>query len=64
MDTSLRPQPNRPVFGTSDFAVSPVNSREYIDTSAEETCPAEIRTDARTAQRRGMKLWKRHPRQV
>src|SRR4029079_12568821 len=27
--------------GTSDFTVSPVDSSEYIDISAEETCPAE-----------------------
>ena len=37
MDTSV----NKPTFGTSDFAVSTVESREYIDAAAEETCPAE-----------------------
>src|SRR5207342_2109714 len=31
----------KPAFGTSDFAASPVDSREYIDSAAEETCPAE-----------------------
>jgi len=41
MDTSLSAQPNKPAFGTSDFAVSTADSREYIDTTAEETCPAE-----------------------
>jgi hypothetical protein len=41
MDTSPSPQLNKPTFGTSDFAVSAVDSREYIDATAEETCPAE-----------------------
>lgn len=41
MDTSLSAQPNKPTFGTSDFAVSPVESPGYIDVTAEETCPAE-----------------------
>jgi hypothetical protein len=41
MDTSLSAQSNKPMFGTSDFAVSPVDSSEYIDATAEETCPAE-----------------------
>jgi hypothetical protein len=41
MDTSLSAQPNKPAFGTSDFAVSAADSREYIDATAEETCPAE-----------------------
>jgi len=41
MDTSLRAQPNKPTFGTSEFSVSPVESPEYIDATAEETCPAE-----------------------
>jgi hypothetical protein len=41
MDTFQSPQLNKPAFGTSDFAVSPVDSREYIDATAEETCPAE-----------------------
>jgi hypothetical protein len=41
MDTSLIAQPNKPTFGTSGFAVSPVDSSEYIDATAEETCPAE-----------------------
>ena len=41
MDTSPSPQLNKPAFGTSDFAVSQVDSREYIDATAEETCPAE-----------------------
>jgi hypothetical protein len=38
MDTSLI---SKPTFGTSGFAVSPVDSSEYIDATAEETCPAE-----------------------
>ena len=41
MDTSLSTQPNKPAFGTSDFAVSTAEAREYIDATAEETCPAE-----------------------
>ncbi len=41
MDTSAGSQLNKPAFGTSDFAVSTVNSREYLDATAEETCPAE-----------------------
>jgi hypothetical protein len=41
MDTSASSQLNKPTFGTSDFAVSTVDSREYIDATAEETCPAE-----------------------
>lgn len=41
MDTSLSAQSNKPMFGTSDFSVSPVDSSEYIDATAEETCPAE-----------------------
>ena len=41
MDTSPSSQPNKPTFGTSDFAVSAVDAREYIDATAEETCPAE-----------------------
>ena len=41
MDTSLSTQPSKPTFGTSDFAVSAVDAREYIDATAEETCPAE-----------------------
>ncbi len=41
MDTSPGSQLNKPTFGTSDFAVSAVDSREYIDATAEETCPAE-----------------------
>jgi hypothetical protein len=41
MDTSLHSQPNKPMFGTTDFAVSPVESPEYVDATAEETCPAE-----------------------
>jgi DNA repair exonuclease SbcCD ATPase subunit len=41
MDTSLIAQPNKPTFGTSGFAVSPVESSEFIDATAEETCPAE-----------------------
>ena len=40
MDTSPSAQPNKPTFGTSDFAVSTVESSEYIDATAEETCPA------------------------
>ena len=40
MDTSPSAQPNKPTFGTSDFAVSTVESSEYIDAMAEETCPA------------------------
>lgn len=40
MDTSLSAQPNKPTFGTSEFSVSPVESPEYIDAAAEETCPA------------------------
>ena len=42
MDTSPGSQLNKPTFGTSDFAVSAVDSREYIDATAEETCPAEF----------------------
>ena len=42
MDTSSSSQLNKPTFGTSDFAVSAVDSREYIDATAEETCPAEF----------------------
>ena len=42
MDTSPSSQLNKPTFGTSDFAVSAVDSREYIDATAEETCPAEF----------------------
>jgi hypothetical protein len=34
-------QQNKPVFGTSDFAVSAMESSEYIDVTAEESCPAE-----------------------
>ena len=41
MDTSPSPQLNKPAFGTSDFAVSAMDSHEYIDATAEETCPAE-----------------------
>jgi hypothetical protein len=41
MDTSLATRPNKPTFGTRDFAVSPVDSSEFIDAAAEETCPAE-----------------------
>jgi len=41
MDTSASSQLNKPTFGTSDFAVSAADSREYIDAAAEETCPAE-----------------------
>jgi hypothetical protein len=41
MDTSPSSQLNKPTFGTSDFAVSAVDAREYIDATAEETCPAE-----------------------
>ena len=41
MNTSLRAQSNKPMFGTTEFAVSPVDSSEHIDISAEETCPAE-----------------------
>src|SRR5262245_22603235 len=41
MDTALISQPNEPTFGTSGFAVSPVDSSEFIDAAAEETCPAE-----------------------
>src|SRR5262245_42597821 len=41
MDTSLITQPNKPIFGTSGFSVSPVDSSEFIDAAAEETCPAE-----------------------
>lgn len=40
MDTSLSAQPNKPTFGTSEFSGSPVESPEYIDAAAEETCPA------------------------
>ena len=40
MDTSPGSQLNKPTFGTSDFAVSAVDAREYIDATAEETCPA------------------------
>jgi DNA repair exonuclease SbcCD ATPase subunit len=38
MDTFLI---SKPTFGMSGFAVSPVDSSEYIDAAAEETCPAE-----------------------
>ena len=41
MDTAPSPQLNKPAFGTSDFAVSQLDSREYIDATAEETCPAD-----------------------
>lgn len=41
MDTSLSARLNKPTFGTSDFAVSSVDPSEYIDATAEETCPAE-----------------------
>jgi Skp family chaperone for outer membrane proteins len=41
MDTSASSQLNKQTFGTSDFAFSTVDSREYIDATAEETCPAE-----------------------
>jgi hypothetical protein len=41
MDTSPNSQLTKPTFGTSDFAVSAVDSREYIDATAEETCPAD-----------------------
>jgi hypothetical protein len=41
MDTSLISQPNKPTFGTRGFAVSSVDSSEFIDAAAEETCPAE-----------------------
>jgi hypothetical protein len=41
MTIFLSDQPNKAVFGTSDFAVSPVGPPEYIDASAEETCPTE-----------------------
>jgi len=41
MDTSLREQQNKPAFGTSNVAVSAVETSEYIDATAEETCPAE-----------------------
>jgi len=41
MDTSPSPQLTKPAFGTSDFAVSSVDAREYVDATAEETCPAE-----------------------
>jgi len=41
MDTSPSSQLNKPTFGTSDFAGSPVEPSEYIDATAEETCPAE-----------------------
>lgn len=40
MNTSLSAQPNKPTSGTSEFSVSPVESPEYIDAAAEETCPA------------------------
>jgi Skp family chaperone for outer membrane proteins len=40
MDTSPSAQSNKPPFGTSEFAVSLVESSEYIDATAEETCPA------------------------
>ncbi len=40
MDNSLSTQPNKLTFGTSEFSVSPVGSPEYIDATAEETCPA------------------------
>jgi hypothetical protein len=41
MDTSVSEQQNKPAFGTSDFSTSRGESREYIDATAEETCPAE-----------------------
>jgi hypothetical protein len=41
MTIFLSDQPNKTVFGTSDFAVSPLKPPEYIDASAEETCPTE-----------------------
>ena len=41
MDTLLSARSNKPTFGTSDFAVSPLESREQIDATAEESCPAE-----------------------
>lgn len=41
MNTTLSTQPNKPAFGTSDFAAPPAESSEYIDATAEETCPAE-----------------------
>ena len=41
MDTPLREQQNKPAFGTSNVAVSAVETSEYIDATAEETCPAE-----------------------
>ena len=41
MDTFSSTQLNKPAFGTSNFAVSPVASPGYIDATAEETCPAE-----------------------
>jgi hypothetical protein len=41
MDTSLSAPPTKPAFGTSDFAGAPDEAREYIDATAEETCPAE-----------------------
>ena len=40
MDTSPSAQPNKPTFGTSDFAVSTVESSGYVEATAEETCPA------------------------
>jgi hypothetical protein len=49
MDTTVSAQPNKPTFGTSDFAASPVESREYIDVTAEETCPAESAGEAAEA---------------
>ena len=58
-------QSNKPTFGTSDFAVSPVDTREYIDATAEETCPAEsvpMSEPQRSA--RPVRLRKRHPRRV
>ena len=36
MDTSASSQLNKPTFGTSDFAVSAADSREYIDAAAED----------------------------
>jgi hypothetical protein len=41
MNTSPIVQRNKPIFGTSDFAVSPTESAEYVDATAEETCPAD-----------------------
>lgn len=34
-------QQKKPAFGTSDFAVSAMESSDYIDVTAEESCPAE-----------------------